>query len=120
MFLTPLSRGKMHLVLKLIIWYQTHQEAGTGNVKHVKHKQLHKAIKLWYNIYTMVKKRQYGSKLEQMCAEYETYGQYKVHVPSHHVYYVRAALEERTGKTFSVEDVEKALVAEDMLPYDGV
>ena len=67
----------------------------------------------------MIKKRQHGSKLEQLCAEYEIYGQYKVHVPSHHVYYVRAALEERTGETFSVEDVEKALVAEDMLPYDG-
>ena len=68
----------------------------------------------------MIKKRQHGSKLEQLCAEYEIYGQYKVHVPSHHVYYVRAALEERTGETFSVEDVEKALVAEGKLRYGGV
>ena len=67
----------------------------------------------------MVKKRKYGSLLEQLCAEYEVNGQYKVHIPSHHVYYVGAALEERTGKTFSVEDVEKALVAEKLLPYDG-
>ena len=40
-------------------------------------------------------------------------------IPNHHAYYVRAALEERTGRTFSVEDVEKALVAEGMLPYEG-
>ena len=34
------------------------------------------------------------------------------------VYYVRAALKERTGKDFSVEDVEKALVAEGFLEYE--
>jgi thiamine monophosphate synthase len=67
----------------------------------------------------MAKKHRYSSLLEQLCAEYEAYGHYKVHIPSHHVYYVRAALKERTGITFSVEDVEKALVAEDLLPYDG-
>ena len=67
----------------------------------------------------MVKKRKYCALLEQLCAEYEVNGQYKVHIPSHHVYYVRAALEERTGKTFSVEDVEKALVAEGKLRYGG-
>jgi len=67
----------------------------------------------------MAKKRKYGSLLEQISAEYERYGHYRAHIPSHHVYYIRAALKERTGKDFSVEDVEKALVAEDMLPYDG-
>jgi thiamine monophosphate synthase len=66
----------------------------------------------------MAKKNRYSSLLEQLCAEYEAYGHYKVHIPSHHVYYARAALKERTGITFSVEDVEKALVAEDLLPYD--
>jgi|TARA_R100001460_G_scaffold92299_1_gene134159 deoxyribose-phosphate aldolase len=66
----------------------------------------------------MTKKQRHGSVLEQLCAEYEAYGHYKVHVPSHHVYYVRAALKERTGKDFSVEDVEKALVAEGFLEYE--
>mgnify|MGYP001259918877 FL=1 len=67
----------------------------------------------------MSKKQRHGSLLEQLCAEYEAYGHYKVHIPSHTVYYVRAALKERTGKNFSVEDVEKALVAEGFLEYDG-
>ena len=67
----------------------------------------------------MVKKQRYNSLLEQLCAEYEAYGHYKVRIPNHHAYYVRAALEDRTGPTFSVEDVEKALVAEGMLPYEG-
>jgi len=66
----------------------------------------------------MSKKQRHGSLLEQLCAEYEAYGHYKVHVPSHTVYYVRAALKERTGKDFSVEDVEKALVAEGFLEYE--
>ena len=66
----------------------------------------------------MTKKQRHGSILEQLCAEYEAYGHYKVHVPSHTVYYVRAALKERTGKDFSVEDVEKALVAEGFLEYE--
>ena len=66
----------------------------------------------------MTKKQRHGSILEQLCAEYEAYGHYKVHVPSHTVYYVRAALKERTGKVFSVEDVEKALVAEGFLEYE--
>jgi hypothetical protein len=66
----------------------------------------------------MTKKQRHGSVLEQLCAEYEAYGHYKVHVPSHTVYYVRAALKERTGKDFSVEDVEKALVAEGFLEYE--
>jgi len=67
----------------------------------------------------MSKKQRHGSLLEQLCAEYEAYGHYKVHIPSHTVYYVRAALKERTGKDFSVEDVEKALVAEGFLEYEG-
>ena len=66
----------------------------------------------------MSKKQRHGSLLEQLCAEYEAYGHYNVHVPSHTVYYVRAALKERTGKDFSVEDVEKALVAEGFLEYE--
>ena len=66
----------------------------------------------------MSKKQRHGSVLEQLCAEYEAYGHYKVHVPSHHAYYVRSALKERTGKDFSVEDVEKALVAEGFLEYE--
>ena len=40
-------------------------------------------------------------------------------MPSHTVYYVRAALKERTGQDFSIEDVENALVAEGMLRYEG-
>ena len=66
----------------------------------------------------MTKKQRHGSILEQLCAEYEAYGHYKVHIPSHTAYYVRAALKERTGKDFSVEDVEKALVAEGFLEYE--
>tara|TARA_R100001591_G_scaffold104145_1_gene111685 strand:- start:274 stop:501 length:228 start_codon:yes stop_codon:yes gene_type:complete len=73
---------------------------------------------MWYNITDMRKKLKYSSLLEQLCAEYDAYGQYFVHVPSHHVYYVRAALKERTGKDFSVEDVEKALVAEGLIQYE--
>jgi len=65
----------------------------------------------------MAKRKKYGSLLEQISAEYEKYGHYRAHVPSHHVYYIRAALKERTGKDFSVEDVEKALVAEGHLQY---
>lgn len=66
----------------------------------------------------MSKKRKYSSLLEQLCAEYEEHGHYSVHIPSHTVYYVRAALKERTGQDFSVEDVEKALVAEGFIQYE--
>ena len=59
------------------------------------------------------------SVLEQISHEYEQYGRFKTHIPSHHVYYVRAALRERTGQDFSVEDVEKALVAEGFIQYEG-
>ena len=44
----------------------------------------------------MNKKRKYASLLEQVCSEYGTQGYYNAHVPSHHVYYVRAGLKERT------------------------
>ena len=64
-------------------------------------------------------KAKFNSILEQISYEYEQYGRFKTHIPSHHVYYVRAALKERTGRDFSVEDVEKALVAEGMLRYGG-
>ena len=47
----------------------------------------------------------------------EKYGRFKTHIPSHHVIYIRAALKGRTGKDFSVEDIEKALVAEGMSQY---
>ena len=71
--------------------------------------------------YVMKKKNmEYNSILEQISHEYEQYGRFKTHIPSHHVYYVRAALRERTGQDFSVEDVEKALVAEGKLRYGGV
>jgi|TARA_R100001129_G_scaffold170789_1_gene140529 hypothetical protein len=59
----------------------------------------------------------YNSLLEQICYEYEKYGRFKTHIPSHHVYYIRAALKERTGKNFSVEEIEKALVAEGLSQY---
>ena len=59
----------------------------------------------------------YNSLLEQICYEYEKYGRFKTHIPSHHVYYIRAALKERTGRNFSVEDIEKALVAEGLSQY---
>ena len=65
-------------------------------------------------------KAEYNSILEQISYEYEQYGRFKTHIPSHHVYYVRAALRERTGQDFSVEDVEKALVAEGKLRYGRV
>ena len=64
-------------------------------------------------------KAEYNSILEQISYEYEQYGRFKTHIPSHHVYYVRAALKERTGQDFSVEDGEKALVAEGKLRYGG-
>ncbi len=59
----------------------------------------------------------YNSLLEQICYEYEKYGRFKTHIPSHHVYYIRAALKERTGKNFSVEEIERALVAEGLSQY---
>lgn len=59
----------------------------------------------------------YNSLLEQICYEYEKYGRFKTHIPSHHVYYIRAALKERTGRNFSVEEIEKALVAEGLSQY---
>ena len=59
----------------------------------------------------------FSSLLEQVCYEYERYGRFKTHIPSHHVIYIRAALKGRTGKDFSVEDIEKALVAEGMSQY---
>ena len=59
----------------------------------------------------------YNSLLEQISYEYEKYGRFKTHIPSHHVYYIRAALKERTGKNFSVEEIEKALVAEGLSQY---
>ena len=57
--------------------------------------------------------------MEQISYEYNEYGRFKTHIPSHTVYYVRAALKERTGQDFSIEDVENALVAEGMLQYEG-
>jgi hypothetical protein len=72
---------------------------------------------MWYNMYIIIKKRQYNSLLEQISAEYEEKGRFTTHIPSHHVYYIRAALKERTGQNFSVEDIEKALVAEGLSEY---
>ena len=65
----------------------------------------------------MAIKEKYGSLLEQISYEYEKYGRFKTHIPSHHVYYIRAALKERTGKDFSVEEIESALVAEGLSKY---
>ena len=65
----------------------------------------------------MRKKRQFNSLLEQISAEYEEKGRFTTHIPSHHVYYIRAALKERTGQDFSVEDIEKSLVAEGLSEY---
>tara|TARA_R100001082_G_scaffold89843_1_gene56329 strand:+ start:711 stop:929 length:219 start_codon:yes stop_codon:yes gene_type:complete len=67
----------------------------------------------------MTKSAEYNSLLEQISYEYNEYGRFKTHIPSHTVYYVRAALKERTGQDFSIEDVENALVAEGMLQYGG-
>ena len=68
-------------------------------------------------MYIMTVQPKFGSLLEQICYEYEKYGRVKTHIPSHHVIYIRAALKGRTGKDFSVEDIEKALVAEGMSQY---
>ena len=65
----------------------------------------------------MRKKRQFNSLLEQISAEYEEKGRFTTQIPSHHVYYIRAALKERTGQDFSVEDIEKSLVAEGLSEY---
>ena len=64
-------------------------------------------------------KAKFNSLLEQISYEYERYVRFKTHIPSHHVYYIRAALKERTGKDFSVEEIEKALIAEGMSQYVG-
>mgnify|MGYP001157377505 FL=1 len=72
---------------------------------------------MWYNMCIMTVQPKFGSLLEQICYEYEKYGRFKTHIPSHHVIYIRAALKGRTGKDFSVEDIEKALVAEGMSQY---
>ena len=74
---------------------------------------------MWYNIYRMSVKAKFNSLLEQISYEYERYWRFKTHIPSHHVYYIRAALKERTGKDFSVEEIEKALIAEGMSQYVG-
>ena len=67
----------------------------------------------------MTKSTRNNSILEQISYEYNEFGRFKTHIPSHTVYYVRAALKERTGQDFSIEDVENALVAEGMLQYEG-
>ena len=67
----------------------------------------------------MTKSTNYNSLLEQISYEYNQYGRFRTHIPSHVVYYARAALKERTGQDFSIEDVENALVAEGMLQYGG-
>lgn len=67
----------------------------------------------------MTKSTKYSSLLEQISYEYNKYGRFRTHIPSHVVYYARAALKERTGQDFSIEDVENALVAEGMLQYGG-
>ena len=72
---------------------------------------------LWYNMCTMAIRREFNSILEQISHEYEENGRFTTHIPSHHVYYIRAALKERTGQDFSVEDIEKALVAEGLSQY---
>ena len=72
---------------------------------------------MWYNLYYMKNNTRYGSLLEQISREYAEYGHFKTHIPSHHVYYIRAALRERTGQDFSVEDIEKALVDEGLSQY---
>ena len=40
---------------------------------------------MWYNMYIMAIKEKYGSLLEQISYEYEKYGRFKTHIPSHHV-----------------------------------
>ena len=67
----------------------------------------------------MTKRTTHNSILEQISYEYNEFGRFKTHIPSHTVYYVRAAVKERTGQDFSIEDVENALVAEGMLRYEG-
>ena len=67
----------------------------------------------------MTKSTRHNSILEQISYEYNEFGRFKTHIPSHTVYYVRAALKERSGQDFSIEDVENALVAEGMLRYEG-
>ena len=67
----------------------------------------------------MTKNIKYNSLLEQISYEYNQYGRFRTHIPSHVGYYARAALKERTGQDFSIEDVENALVAEGMLRYEG-
>jgi hypothetical protein len=62
-------------------------------------------------------KRKFNSLLEQISYEYSENGRFTTHIPSHHVYYIRAALQERTGQDFSVEDIERALVAEGLSEY---
>ena len=67
----------------------------------------------------MTTSTRHNSILEQISYEYNEFGRFKTHIPSHTVYYVRAALKERTGQDFSIEDVENALVAVGMLQYEG-
>ena len=72
---------------------------------------------MWYIKKFIFKNKENILDLEQISYEYERYGRFKTHIPSHHVYYIRAALKERTGKDFSVEEIEKALVAEGISQY---
>ena len=47
---------------------------------------------------------------------YNTLGKYeRVHIPRSDVFYVRLALYNRTGKWFTLQEVERALVAEGFL-----
>jgi len=62
-------------------------------------------------------KRKFTSSSEKISYEYSENVRFTTHIPSHHVYYIRAALKERTGQNFSVEDIEKALVAEGLSEY---
>jgi len=43
---------------------------------------------------------------------------HKIHIPHSSVFYVRAALEAKTGKRFTLERVETAMKAEGMLKDD--
>jgi len=45
---------------------------------------------------------------------------YKVHIPKSDVFYVRKAIAERTGKTYSLDHVERAMFLEGHLRRDEV
>lgn len=58
----------------------------------------------------------YVDKFYELLASEDEEGLRKLHIPRSDVFYVRQAIEARTGVKYSLTHIEEAMVAEGMIP----